>query len=382
MQAATSVKNTGTLSSGTYTVQFRLVDDSNPAQYTSLASVSRSSISAGKQSNWSQSLTIPANLEGNYHLRIVVDPANKIKEKSESNNTKTDSTGTAVLNNSILGSVVYGGSSKPVSIHPLNPTAPLLTDVPTWIVIHGRNSTPEWSTIQQIGTAISNELAGDQVLVLDWGAAADNGYFGGGGENYIKPIAQWAAGALAAKGITGDELNLVGHSWGAYIASEMAEVLDSGVSPVKLNSLIALDAAADFPGGSYNPLAAGEVNFAAHTEFSWAFYDSDGDSWGSGVTAVTADETIAVKNSAHSPLVQAVADLIALPSSNELSAQFDLARLLAGEPSLIWTPNRYTASGAFSLSGLYDAVLYTTSSGTKVSSLKWYDGSSDQTLPV
>jgi pimeloyl-ACP methyl ester carboxylesterase len=242
--------------------------------------------------------------------------------------------------------------------------------VPTWIVIHGRNSAPTTSYITQIATALEAETTGDQVLLLDWNVPAYGGLFGGGGENYIKPIAAWMRSTLVTSNLfAASQLNFAGHSWGAYIASETAELVG------QVNSIIALDPATDFPGGSYNPEKTGEVNFAANTRMSWAFYDADGDIYGSSKTAVTADETFTLKSTNHSKLVEVVADLIALDSlTNPLAALFDLGRLLdpPNNPPAPWSPNRYSASGALvATGGLYEAVIYTTNSGTKFASVDY-----------
>ncbi|MDX1946503.1 MAG: CARDB domain-containing protein [Pirellulaceae bacterium] len=385
VQASAKVKNSGDKSSGTFTVQFKLVSEATQHE-TLLASVSRSSLNPGKSSSFSQSLTIPASLaDGTYRLRMILDPANKIREKSEANNALADATSTELRHNTLFGTASYGGVAKPVSIRTLNPLESIASDVSTWIVIHGRNSSPSWAPIQQIASAIDQELpddvAVDQVLVLDWSNPANNGLFGGGGENYIRPIAQWAATTLVGAGLTADELNLVGHSWGAYVGSEMAEVLVA-TTATEVNSILALDAAADFPGGSYNPEKAGEVNFAANSRLSWAFYDADGDIYGSAITPLTADEAIVVRNSAHSPLVQAVADLIALPDGHSLAAMFALSRLLAADASDDWTADSFTAAGSYSAAGRFEAVLYTTSGGTKIQSLQWFTASGLVTLPV
>lgn len=61
---------------------------------------------------------------------------------------------------------------------------------------------------------------------------------------------------------------------------------------------MALSPAADYPGGSYNPTAANEVNFARNSKYSWAFYAS-GDFYGSSTTAQTADESFVVTASVN-----------------------------------------------------------------------------------
>jgi len=377
------VDNIGNLASGSYVIEFRLSTD---ATITSadrlLASVTRSTIAAARDSRWTQSLTLPADLApGSYTLGVIVDPLNRIRENSETNNTRADSAASALFRNSLTGTVTYGGSAKSVSIRPLNPQAELLNDRPTWIVAHGRNSSPATTGVAQIAAAIDGEFTTDQVLVLDWSAAAASGFIGGSGENYIKPIAAWAATALLGYGITADEINFVGHSWGAYIGAELGERL------IEVNSIMALDPATDFPGGSYNPEATtaggAEVDFARNSRYSWAFYESAADIYGSAKTSATADEAIVVRGADHSKLVQVVADTISRDQTTSLlAAHFDLQRLLLGAANPSWLSNQYNTNGQGVAGQPFDAVLFAASGGLKVQSLQFWNGVSAQTIVI
>lgn len=377
------IDNTGNLASGNYVIEFRLSTD---ATLTSadrlLASVTRSTIAAGKDSQWVQSITLPADLTpGTYFVGAIVDPLNKIRENSETNNSRADVAASTLFRNSLTGNVTYGGVAKSVTIRPLNPSAELYNDRPTWIVAHGRNSSPATTGIAQIAAAIDGEFTTDQVLVLDWSAAAASGLIGGSGENYIKPIATWAATTLVGYGITADEINFVGHSWGAYIGAELGEKL------TEINSIMALDPATDFPGGSYNPEATvsgnPEVDFARNSRFSWAFYESAADIYGSAKTSATADEAIVVRGADHSKLVQVMADTISRDQSTApLAAQFDLQRLLLAVANPIWVTNQYNISGQRSAGQPYEAVLYAATGGIKVQSLTFWNGASSQTMTI
>lgn len=377
------IDNTGNLATGSYVVEFRLSTD---ATITSadrlLTSVTRSTIAAGRDSRWTQSITLPTDLApGSYTIGVIVDPLNRIRENSETNNSRADVAASTLFRNSLTGTVTYGGSAKSVSIRTLNPSAELLNDRPTWIVAHGRNSSPATTGVAQIAAAIDAEYATDQVLVLDWSAAAASGWIGGGGENYIKPIAAWMSTTLVGFGITADEINFVGHSWGAYIGAELGEKL------TEINSIMALDPAADYPGGSYNPEATtagiAEVDFARNSRFSWAFYESAADIYGSAKTSATADEAIVVRGADHSKLVQVVADTISRDSAtSQLAAQFDLQRLLLAAANPIWVTNQYNINGQRQAGQPYEAVLFAATGGLKAQSLQFFNGLSVQTMTI
>src|SRR6185295_15985755 len=108
-------------------------------------------------------------------------------------------------------------------------------------------------------------------------------------EDSIVPAAQWAASALTRYGFSGTNLNLVGHSFGSYVADEIAQRIPGGV-----NALVTLDPAADVPGG-YDPTANDEVDFARDSFFSWSFHSS---SLGNEYTPATADESFIVNSGA------------------------------------------------------------------------------------
>ena len=96
-----------------------------------------------------------------------------------------------------------------------------------------------------MAASIAETRSNDQVLTLDWsGAASYPGWAGFGGEDPIQNLGIWAAAALQDKGFVGTNLNLVGHSWGSYVADELAERIPGGV-----DTITALDAAENVPGG-------------------------------------------------------------------------------------------------------------------------------------
>ncbi len=199
-------------------------------------------------------------------------------------------------------------------------------------------------------------------------------------------MAAWAASQLQALGIAPASLNLVGHSWGAVVAGEIAKAFPGGV-----NDLIALDPALDATTGAaviavglieFNPalgsvvMVAGalltdptynteNVKFADHSRHSWAFYSSY---FGSARSSATASESFVVNTgaptsfSAHGAIVDLftrILDCNITAAKNHtaidaVDAFFSLANL--NSPGRTWTPNRFDSLGHQSNS-YFDAVL-------------------------
>lgn len=233
--------------------------------------------------------------------------------------------------------------------------------VRTWIVIHGRNSSRTADNIATVASAIAKTRQGEQVITLDWsGAASYKGLAGFGGEDAIQNVAIWAARTLRGAGFVSTNLNLVGHSWGSYVADELAERFPGGVDTVT-----ALDAAENVPTG-YSPETPGEINFARNSAFSWAFH-SDGVA-GSNVTPVTADEAFVVYNSDHSSVVFLFANLLLNPFNN-IARFFALANLLLAEPGP-WVLDQYISQLGIEFPvGGYEALIYSAPGGKNAISL-------------
>jgi pimeloyl-ACP methyl ester carboxylesterase len=136
-----------------------------------------------------------------------------------------------------------------------------IEDVPTWVVIHGLTDTPNAvKNIGKLANAIEQRVKeiGGQVLVLDWSSAADK-YSKieaipnpATAANYIHNVADFAVRSLKQWGIKPENINLVGHSLGAYVSSEIGFIFSSKDSKdrkilldaSKVNSITALDIAA------------------------------------------------------------------------------------------------------------------------------------------
>jgi pimeloyl-ACP methyl ester carboxylesterase len=240
----------------------------------------------------------------------------------------------------------------------VNPMA-IDTNQRTWIVIHGWNSSRTSDNIFAVANALFQSRLEDQVLTLDWSAAADTGIFDPfSAESSIVPVAQWAASALVGYGFSGTNLNLVGHSFGSYVADEMAQRIPGGV-----NTIVTLDPAVDVTGG-YDPTAAGEVDFARDSFFSWSFHSS---SLGNEYTPATADESFIVNSdanaiSAHGNVVFLFAYMLLHPE--DMVGRFFLLNLLVNGTLGPWLPNQFapTFAGDDPVQE-YEAIINTTDNG-------------------
>jgi pimeloyl-ACP methyl ester carboxylesterase len=281
------------------------------------------------------------------------------------------------LTGTISGNVGNGDETYTVDIirHGSNPPATIDANPnqQTWIVIHGRSSSrfsAPTPNIPRLANAILARRPTDQVLTLDWSgpATAQSGFLFLE-EDWIQPVATWAASALSAYGFSASMINLVGHSWGANLSDELAERLGG------VNTIIALDPAKD-GGGAYNPNAnfgspTAEIDFAPHSQFSWSFYSRDGGvigiTAGNEVTATSADEAFVVTSSEHSRLVNLFSFMLENPTL-PVPRFFKLSRLLNHQPGP-WFPNRYDFRAA--AGNTYEAALSSQAGGESPSSLAW-----------
>jgi hypothetical protein len=257
----------------------------------------------------------------------------------------------------LTGSIVYGGTVHPLSIAPRSDNQGILIDPhrTTWLVIHGRLGAAAQPIYQDIATAIDGYSPDDQVLLLDWETAA-TGFLDG--ESRIEPVGRWAAAALDDYGFAAGTLNLLGYSWGTYVADELAEELVSRQSQ-RVNSILLLDPATDVPFNGYNPNNAATVNFAAHSAFSWAFHS--GGFEGSATSPKTAHEAFVLADSDHYEIRNQFIRLVDTNHAGQLhNPWFSLERLVnRGTPSAPWLANAIDASGNLvrNASGGYEAVI-------------------------
>ncbi len=245
-----------------------------------------------------------------------------------------------------------------------NPVA-ISSNQRTWIVVHGWNSSRSNANIFAVAQSLFQTRPGDQVLTLDWSAAA-NTFSPFLAEDSIVPVAQWAAAALNRYGFAGTNLNLVGHSFGSYVADEIAQRISGGV-----NTIVTLDPAVDVFGG-YDPEANDEVNFARDSLFSWSFHSS---SLGSAYTPTTADEAFLVDSSADAVTAHGNVDFLfayMLLHPEDIVSQYFLITLLLSGTEGPWLPDQYESAfpGDEAIKG-YEAVIGTSDNGLRPSGLTY-----------
>ena len=131
-------------------------------------------------------------------------------------------------------------------------------------------------------------------------------------------------------------MRLIGHSFGSYVADELAEAIrfDPDSDERKVQSIVGLDPASDIIWETeYVPDA--EIDFNEHSNCSWAFHSSD--FAGSQTTPTTAREAFAVSfpgvdpSSGHSliqPLFRLLIQSEIQNAAGELRRYFELDRLL------------------------------------------------------
>ena len=205
---------------------------------------------------------------------------------------------------------------------------------PTWIVIHGRESyasaspaikgTAGENNMYRLAEALEayereNDVADrKQILVADWRsfAGANEKLASLEGTAFIREAALAFTEMLQnvdgnGNGISPNQMNIVGHSWGTYVAYVMAEIV-----PGKVNSFVALDSAANpWPMaaaiGSADAFA--NMNLRDVAENSLAF---EGGLLGSDSRSATANQTFFVSlpllepTNAHGQVVEVFADMI------------------------------------------------------------------------
>lgn len=98
MSVVSNVGNLGSGASGNFTVSYYLSTDAtiNTADRL-LKTVTRTSINGGSNQQWTESITLPSAVTGGtYYLGMIVDPANSIRERVETNNWRADTATVAV----------------------------------------------------------------------------------------------------------------------------------------------------------------------------------------------------------------------------------------------------------------------------------------------
>ena len=197
----------------------------------------------------------------------------------------------------------------------------------TWIVTHGRASSP--AGFVPLARTMDAAEPGGQILLLDWRtAAAAHSYYDLSEGRWFAAIAARIEPILNLRDLKRDHLNLLGHSWGTYISYEIAHAIGGGDAASRF---IALDPA--LTADNYDVSTA---DFGAVSLYAWAFWSSP---LGSEDVARTADDSFDVNIPSpdvieqHTGMVELFTSL--LRSAGPVANLFHLNRVNAA--SRIWT---------------------------------------------
>jgi hypothetical protein len=131
----------------------------------------------------------------------------------------------------------------------------------TWVIIPGWNdgsakdptNTTNPTSLKALAEKVAKEHPNDRVLMLDWTEASTNNNSitstlrdAPGNQTaatWIQPIAKAAVKQLESIGITGKDLNLIGHSLGSILSAEIGQEYkkNQGVGGKGVNSIVALE---------------------------------------------------------------------------------------------------------------------------------------------
>ena len=250
----------------------------------------------------------------------------------------------------------------------------------TVLLTHGWNRSgalqyiPTDPDFQQLAQTIAQHYPNEQVLVLDWGAAAmDSGKAPYQAAGRIEGVAAWTASELKALGIKPQWLTLIGHSLGSFVAAAIGKRLAGTANLYALNPAGHLkdkpyDLDEDTPGNQPFP------PFASVARQSYAFFSPQTPA-DDAIAAATAQHSLVIRytgaipsedsaryTALHTGGVQVLLDLIrsARLSTTPFQA-FAQLRLKTGPI----TPNEYDAQGERSGGGAYEGVIWATRSNLK-----------------
>ncbi|MBD2194224.1 MULTISPECIES: FG-GAP-like repeat-containing protein [Calothrix] len=228
--------------------------------------------------------------EGAYY-DVIVD----YYERGSGANIKFEVTTDDPYKGTIFGTNVFGQTLQhSISFNRVdnNYSDPVSSNKKTWLVIHGMDNDPNSTDIKYLASAIDGYEDGDQVFALDWSQAAKSYINPNIGGSWIETAASWAANKLSNWGISSSNINLAGHSLGAYVSAEIAERISGGV-----NRLLVFDPASKTLGlGGYD---SESVNFSAHSQWSWGFYTS---SFGNSGRTTTTDDAFTIGFGYNNPI--------------------------------------------------------------------------------
>ncbi|MFO1020173.1 MAG: hypothetical protein U0903_05680 [Planctomycetales bacterium] len=149
----------------------------------------------------------------------------------------------------------------------------------------------------------------------------------------------WVKNVLGELQISGEQTILTGHSWGSYVAYDIAQKMGG------VKSLVALDPAYAGAGYPYQ-----QIDFGAVSDLSWAIYAED--LFGSAPLSGTADEAFGLEYLGTDPADTARHGIPVAAFQSLMEQSHDVVpflqgllspnRLIAGTASDEWKLNQYS----------------------------------------
>ncbi|MCU0569606.1 MAG: LysM peptidoglycan-binding domain-containing protein [Oculatellaceae cyanobacterium Prado106] len=205
----------------------------------------------------------PGNQSQPWNSPILIPPRNNVTTGS-GNNVATP---TVISNRDWIEGVIgtsQGGENRSGKLRRIGDNK--IENKPTWIVIHGMDSSPS-GEIDNLAKAIDEYRRDDQlqVLTLDWSQAAKSNVIPAIGGSWIPAVANFVVETLKSWNIPSSSVSVAGHSLGAFVGYEIAKQFGG------IDKLVALDPATTTLWGYSGDDTA---NFSQYSKWSWGFYSS------------------------------------------------------------------------------------------------------------
>jgi pimeloyl-ACP methyl ester carboxylesterase len=152
---------------------------------------------------------------------------------------------------------VIGKKNPSISIYEMQKGDSSDPNRQTWVVIHGFQDYAGNTELASVGNIIAKRKPNDRVIMLDWSEASKiksladiNSPDVSAAASWITPIAKEVFNRLKDE-VPSQNLNLVGHSLGSLLSSEIATLFKND-SAMKVKRIIALDPPNKLGGGQYD----------------------------------------------------------------------------------------------------------------------------------
>ncbi|TSC57902.1 MAG: hypothetical protein Greene041619_907 [Candidatus Peregrinibacteria bacterium Greene0416_19] len=249
----------------------------------------------------------------------------------------------------------------------------ILPSVPTWVVIHGMNSSPSANGIKELLASLS-QLANKyhyQVVAVDWQEAAKSLLNLGSDARWTDEVGKWLGQQLQRLEISAVDTYFASHSHGTFVTHDASKFLLETTGQ-KVGAIVALD-----PAGNFSPISGrstAKMAFKDLAERSWAIEGSF--VAGSNRLASTADIAIQIS----SPLTSRISTEHGLPvtvfsnilgheannevCSTEISRHLSMEKMLGRDGIVQYKLDAYK--------GKYEAILTVGIETVEENGQKWH----------